>query len=89
MGEILHFIKNAQNLTFLELSMGMNSHTRSPETGVHLQTYIKIPAQFQGIIHISFSSIMLTRKVYGQTVRRITNWQDISWRRRATKLKIK
>ena len=69
--------------------MGMNSRTSLPETGVHLQTYIKIPAQFQEIIHISFSSIMLTRKVYGQTGGRITNCQDISWRRRATKLKIK
>ena len=68
----------------------MNSRTRSPETGVHLQTYIKIPAQFQEILHISFSVIMLTRKqTDGQSGGMMTNCQDISWHHRATRLKIK
>ena len=38
----------------------------SPETGVHLHTDIKRPAKFHAILHISYSVIVRTRKVYGR-----------------------
>ena len=41
----------------------MNGRTRFPEAGVQQQTDIKRPAKFYEILHISFSFILLTRKV--------------------------